>query len=54
MEIYGGFDGGYLSGGLGLTFKVFHMHFIYYVDELGAYPGANPAQNVLINFEFKW
>ncbi|HEB32945.1 MAG TPA: hypothetical protein ENI15_19030 [Spirochaetes bacterium] len=54
MEIYGGFDGGYLTGGLGLNFKVYHMHFIYYVDELGAYPGANPAQNVLINFEFKW
>ena len=54
MEIYGGFDGGYLSGGLGLNFNVFHMYFIYYVDELGAYPGANPVQNVLINFEFKW
>jgi hypothetical protein len=54
MEIYGGFDGGYLTGGLGLNFQVFHMNFIYYVDELGAYPGANPAQNVLINFEFKW
>jgi hypothetical protein len=54
MEIYGGFDGGYLSGGLGLNFNVFHMYFIYYVDELGAYPGSNPVQNILLNFEFSW
>jgi hypothetical protein len=54
MEIYGGLDGGYLSGGLGLNFNVFHMNFVYYVDELGAYPGSNPAQNLLLNFAFNW
>lgn len=54
LSIYGGFDGGFLSGGIGLRFKIFHTSLVYYVDELGAYPGANPVQNILLNFAVKW
>ncbi|MCK5094313.1 MAG: hypothetical protein KAR18_06285 [Spirochaetes bacterium] len=54
ISVYGGFDGGFLAGGVGLSFKIFHTCLVYYVDELGAYPGANPVQNILLNFAFRW
>jgi hypothetical protein len=54
LDIYGGFDGGYLTGGAGFNIKIFHIGLYYYVDELGAYPGARPVQNLLLNLAFKW
>jgi hypothetical protein len=54
ITIRGGFDGGYLTGGIGFDFNFFHTNIVYYVDELGAYPGANPAQNLMLNFAFRW
>ncbi|MGQ9617210.1 MAG: hypothetical protein ACUVWJ_12520 [Spirochaetota bacterium] len=54
LDIYGGFDGGYLAGGVGFNIKIFHIGLYYYVDELGAYPGARPVQNLLFNLALKW
>lgn len=54
LDIRGGFDGGYLTGGIGFDVKIFHVALVYYVDELGAYPGARPVQNFLLNLAFKW
>jgi hypothetical protein len=54
IEVRAGIDGGYITGGIGFDFKVFHVNVVYYVDELGAYPGANPAQNLMLNLAFRW
>jgi len=54
IDLLGGVDGGYLTGGVGFNLKFFHIGLAYYVDELGAYPGANPAQNLMLNFGLRW
>jgi len=54
IEVRAGIDGGYITGGVGFDFKVFHVNVVYYIDELGAYPGANSAQNFMLNFAFRW
>lgn len=54
IDLLGGIDGGYLTGGLGFNLKFFRIGVAYYVDELGAYPGANPAQNLIFNFGIQW
>ena len=54
MDIRAGIDGGYITGGIGFDFNFFHTNIVYYVDELGAYPGSNPVQNLMLNFAFKW
>ncbi len=54
IRLRGGLDGGFLSGGIGFDLKIFHLDIAYYVDELGAYQGANPVQNLMLNFAFKW
>jgi len=54
LDISGGFEGGYLAAGIGFDLKIFHLNLAYFVDELGSYPGANPVQNVMFNFAFRW
>jgi len=54
IDLLGGIDGGYLTGGVGFNLKFFRIGLAYYVDELGAYPGANPAQNLTLNFGLQW
>jgi hypothetical protein len=54
INIRGGFDGGFLTAGVGFNLGIFHTNIVYYVDELGAYPGANPVQNLMLNFAFRW
>jgi hypothetical protein len=54
INIRGGFDGGFLTAGVGFDLGIFHTNIVYYVDELGAYPGANPVQNLMLNFAFRW
>jgi len=54
MTIRGGFDGGYPSLGIGFKLKFFNMNLAYFVDELGAYPGANPVQNLMFELGIKW
>jgi hypothetical protein len=54
LDLRGGIDAGYLTGGIGLHLKFFHFSTSYYVKELGSYPGSNPLQNVTIEFAFKW
>jgi hypothetical protein len=54
LDIRGGLDGGYLSGGIAFRAKFFHFSTAYYVDELGAYPGSHPLQNLAFEFAFKW
>ncbi|UCB45124.1 MAG: hypothetical protein JSV25_13040 [Spirochaetota bacterium] len=54
INIRGGLDGGYLTAGIGFDLSIFHTNIVYYVDELGAYPGANPVQNLMFNIAFKW
>ena len=54
INIRAGLDGGYITGGVGFDFNIFHVNIVYYVDELGAYAGANPAQNIMLNFAFRW
>jgi hypothetical protein len=54
LTIRAGFDGGYPSGGIGFDLNIFHIDVAYFVDELGAYAGADPNQNLMLNFSFKW
>ena len=54
LDFRGGLDGGYLTGGIAFHLKFFHFSTAYYVDELGAYPGAKPVQNIVFEFAFKW
>lgn len=54
INIRGGFDGGYFTAGVGFDFGIFDTNIVYYVDELGAYAGANPVQNLMLNFAFRW
>jgi hypothetical protein len=54
LDLRGGFDGGYLTGGIAFHLKFFHFSTAYYVDELGAYPGSHPVQNLAFEFAFKW
>jgi len=54
IDLMGGIDGGYLTGGLGFNLKIVHIGVYYYVDELGFYPGAKPVQNFTFNFALKW
>lgn len=54
INIRAGFDGGYLTGGIGFDLNFFHTNIVYFVDELGSYPGANPVQNLMLNFAFRW
>ena len=54
LDLRGGIDAGYLTGGLGLHLKFFHFSTAYYVKELGAYPGSSPLQNLTFEFAFKW
>jgi hypothetical protein len=54
LDLRGGLDGGYITGGIGFHLKFFHFSTAYYVDELGAYPGSHPVQNLTFEFAFKW
>jgi len=54
INLMGGIDGGYLSGGVGFDLKIFHLNLAYFVDEKGSYPGANPVQNLVLNLAFRW
>jgi hypothetical protein len=54
LTLRAGIDGGYLSGGIGFNLNIFHIYLAYFVDELGAYAGANPTQNLMLDFVFKW
>lgn len=54
LTLRAGIDGGYLSGGIGFNLTIFHIYLAYFVDELGAYAGANPTQNLMLDFVFKW
>lgn len=54
INLRGGFEGGYPALGFGFDLNFFHLDIVYFVDELGAYPGANPVQNLMFNFAFKW
>lgn len=54
LTLRGGIDGGYFTGGIGINLKIFHINVVYFVDELGAYPGANPIQNLMLNLAFRW
>ncbi len=54
LDLRGGFDGGYLTGGIRFNLKVFHIDTVYFVDELGSFPGAKPAQNIVFNFGLQW
>lgn len=54
IRLRAGLDGGFLSGGIGFDLKIFHLDIAYFIDELGAYQGANPVQNLMFNFAFKW
>ena len=49
-----GLDGGYFTGGVGFDLKATRIDLAYFVDELGAYPGANPAQIMMLNFAVRW
>ena len=49
-----GLDGGYFTGGVGFDFKTARIDLAYFVDELGAYPGSRPAQNMMLNFAVRW
>jgi len=54
INLLGGIDGGYLAGGIGFDLKFFNLGLAYYVDELGAYPGARPVQNLMLTFGLQW
>ncbi|MFW6139444.1 MAG: hypothetical protein ACOC7U_09770 [Spirochaetota bacterium] len=54
LELRGGIDGGYLTGGVGFNLKVVHIDLAYFVDERGAYPGADPVQNLMFNIAVRW
>ena len=54
ITIRGGFNGGYPSLGIGFKLKFFNINLAYFVDELGAYPGANPVQNLMFELGIKW
>jgi hypothetical protein len=54
LDLRGGLDGGYLTGGIAFHVKFFHFSTAYYVDELGAYPGSRPVQNLTFESAFKW
>ena len=54
LDLRGGIDAGYLTGGVGFHLKFFHFSTAYYVKELGAYPGSNPLQTLTFEFAFKW
>lgn len=54
MTLRGGFDGGYLTGGIGFKLGIFYLDIAYFVDELGAYPGASPVQSLMLNFALRW
>lgn len=54
INLRGGFDGGYPTWGIGFDLKFFHLNLAYFVDELGAYPGANPVQNLMFEVGLKW
>jgi hypothetical protein len=49
-----GLDGGYFTGGVGFDFKTTRIDLAYFVEELGSYPGANPAQIMMFNFAVRW
>jgi hypothetical protein len=49
-----GVEGGYPAGGIGFDLRFFQFSTAYFVDELGAFPGANPVQNIMFNFAFTW
>lgn len=54
LDLRGGIDAGYLTGGVGFHLKFFHFSTAYYVKELGAYPGSKPLQTLTFEFAFKW
>jgi hypothetical protein len=54
LDLRAGIDGGYLTGGIGFYVGFFQFNVAYYVDELGAYAGASPVQNLALEFAFKW
>lgn len=54
ITLRGGFDGGYPSVGIGFRLKFFNMNLAYFIDEQGAYPGANPIQNLMFELGIKW
>jgi len=54
LRLRSGFDGGYPTFGIGFDLNVFQMNIVYFVDELGAYTGAQPVQNLMLNFAFRW
>jgi hypothetical protein len=54
IDLLGGIDGGYLTGGVDFNLKFFRIGIAYYVDELGSYPGASPAQNLMLHFGLQW
>jgi hypothetical protein len=54
VNLRAGFDGGYPTFGIGFDLNIFHLSIVYFVDELGAYTGAQPVQNGMIDFTFKW
>lgn len=54
LDLRGGIDAGYLTGGVAFHVKIFHFSIAYYVKELGAYPGSKPLQNLTFESAFKW
>ena len=54
LDLRGGIDAGYLTGGIGLHLRFFHFSTAYYVKELGSYPGSKPLQTLTFEFAFKW
>jgi hypothetical protein len=54
LDLRGGFDAGYLTGGIAFHLKFFHFGIAYFVDELGAFSGARPVQNLAFEFAFRW
>ncbi len=54
LTLRGGIEGGYPAMGIGFDLNFFHTNIVYFVDELGAYAGAIPVQNLILNFAFNW
>jgi hypothetical protein len=54
LTLRGGIEGGYPAMGIGFDLNFFHTSVVYFIDELGAFAGATPVQNLMLNFDFNW
>jgi hypothetical protein len=54
ITVRSGIDGGYPTFGLGFDLNVIQLQTAYFVDEMGAYTGSHPVQNVMLNIALNW